>query len=197
VSDRLEPAALERAARESLLALDRRGFLRLAGLAAAAGLVPAGCGSPPPPGVTLRALTPRTYAIFRAAALRLVGPAPAALVASGAIDPGLLADAWLTRVPELAPPLRQGLLVLELAPWPLLPKLRPFTALGGAAQDAVLDHLMRAGADWKRQLFQGVKSFACLTTYATAPARALTGYPGPFGGAGVTIADALRYDDAD
>jgi len=190
---------LERAAREGLGALDRRGFLRLAGALAAAGLVPAGCGGvpeglAPPPGLALRHLTPRTWAVFQAAALRIVGPGPAALVRAGAFSPASLADAWLDRAPELAEPLRQGLLVLELAPRPLLPKWRFFTRLPDDAQDAVLDHLMRADAAWKRALFQGVKSFACLTTYSSAPARALTGYPGPFGSADVPIEAALRYD---
>lgn len=191
---------LEVDVRASLGALDRRGFLRLAGALAAAGLVPTACSGAsdalaPPPGLRLRHLTPRTYAVFRAAALRILGPAPASLVTAGAVDPAALADAWLERAPELAAPLGQGLLVLDLAPWPILPKWRPFTRLAGGDQDAVLDHLMRADAGWKRELFKGVKSFACLTTYSTAAARALTGYPGPFGGGGVTIEDALRYDD--
>lgn len=185
--------------RAALGALDRRAFLRLTAALAAAGLAPTGCsGAPeafaPPPGLRLRHLTPRTYAVLRAAALRVLGPAPAALVTSRAIDPAALTDAWLERAPELAGPLQQGLLVLELAPRPILPKWRAFTSLAGDDQDAVLDHLMRADADWKRQLFKGVKSFACLTTYSTPAARALTGYPGPFGGAGVTTEDAMRYD---
>ncbi len=186
----------------ALGALDRRTFLRLAGAAAAVGLLPAGCAQlpaplSPPPGVTLAQLTPRTYAVFTAAALRLLGPGPAALIESRAVDPGLIADAWLARLPALAPPLRQGLLALEFAPWPLLEKLSPFTALAGRAQDAVLGELMGSRWEWKQALFKAVKSFACLTFYGTTEARVLTGYPGPFGGAGgaANIAEGMRWSD--
>jgi hypothetical protein len=148
----------------------------------------------PPSGVALAQLTPRTYSVFRAAAMRLIGPGPAALVRSGTIDPALLADRWLARMPALSAPLRQGLLVLELAPWPLLPKLRPFTSLDGAEQDRVLDDCMRSSQGWKQELFRGLKSFACLTTYSTRAASALTGYPGPFGGGSAALAEAMRYD---
>ena len=187
----------------ALAALDRRTFLRLTGALAAAGLLPAGCGalpSPlaPPPGVSLVQLTPRTYATFQAAALRLLGPGPAALIESRAVDPGRIADAWLARLPALAPQLRQGLLALEFATWPLIGKLSPFTALAPGAQDAVLDELMRSRWEWKQALFKGVKSFACLTFYGTSEARALTGYPGPFGGPGgaANIAEAMRWSQA-
>jgi hypothetical protein len=185
---------------EALAGLDRRTFLRLAAAVAAVGLAPTGCGDlsrplAPPPGVALASLTPRSYAVFQAAALRLLGPKPAAIVASGAVDPAGLADAWLARLPELAATLHRGLLVLELAPWPVLPKLRPFTRLDGRSQDWVLRDLMLSASDWKRALFKGVKSFACLTFYASPPSRAVTRYPGPFGSAEVTIADAMRYDD--
>ena len=55
----------------SLATLDRRGFLRLAGAAATAVALPAGCGGvppdlAPPPGLALLVLTPRTYAVFTA-----------------------------------------------------------------------------------------------------------------------------------
>jgi hypothetical protein len=118
-------------------------------------------------------------------------------VADRRVDPARTTDAWLARVPELRAPVQQALLLLELAPWPLLPKLRPFTALEPAAQDAVLDDLMRSRLELKRALFKGVKGFACLSFYAAPEARALTGYPGPFGGgtdAGrAAMAEAMRY----
>lgn len=194
--------ATEGALREAAAGLDRRSFLRLAGAAAALGLLPAGCGGgratlAPPPGVTLAALTPRSYAVLNAAAMRLLGPPAAALVAERRVDPARTTDAWLARLPELRAPVQQALLVLELAPWPIVAKLRPFTALDPAAQDAVLDDLMRSRLELKRALFKGVKSFACLSFYAAPEARALTGYPGPFGGgtgAGrAAMAEAMRY----
>lgn len=184
----------------TLALLDRRGFLRLAAALAAAGLLPTGCGDAPPPlapgpGVRLAVLTPRSYAVFQAAALRLLGPRAAEQVRAGDVDPAALADAWLARLPALGAQLHQGLLLLEYAPWPLLPKLRPFTRLDDAGRDAVLQDLFAAGSDWKRALFKGLKSFACLTFYAAPPSRAITRYPGPFGNAEVTIAEAMRYDD--
>ena len=183
-----------------LSALDRRAFLRLAGALIAAGSGPVGCHSAHSeraPDGGLVQLTPRTYAVFQAAAERVLGPGPAELVHRGVVNPAGIADRWLARLPELAPPLRAGLLVLEFAPFPLLPKLRPFTALPPSAQDAVLADLMGSSLDWKRTLFKGIKSFACLTFYSAAPSHALTGYPGPFGGpAGAeAIAQAMEEEE--
>jgi len=194
-------AATESSVASALSALDRRAFLRLAGAVTAAGYWPLGClpvknEIGPPPEVALTQLTPRTYAVFQAAAGRLLGPGPAELIQRGVVNPAQIADAWLARLPELAPPLRAGLLVLEFAPFPFVRKLRPFTALSPSAQDAVLADLMRSSVDWKRTLFKGIKSFACLTFYSAAPSRALTGYPGPFGGRGGAgaIAEAMEEE---
>ncbi len=186
----------------ALSALDRRTFLRLAGAITAAGSWPLGyprarseLGTPPE--VALRHLTPRTYAVFQAAAVRLLGPEPAELIQRGVVNPAGIADAWLSRLPHLAPPLRAGLLVLEFTPFPLVRKLRPFTALSPSGQDNVLADLMCSSLDWKRTLFKGIKSFACLTFYSAAPSRALSRYPGPFGGRdGVAaIAKAMQEDE--
>lgn len=185
----------------ALSALDRRAFLRLVGAVTAAGAWPLGCPVTselgPPPEVVLTQLTPRTYAVFQAAAGRLLGPGPAELIQRGVVNPAQIADAWLARLPLLAPPLRAGLLVLEFAPFPFLRKVRPFTALGPSAQDGVLADLMHSSVDWKRTLFKGIKSFACLTFYSAAPSRGITGYPGPFGGRGGAgaIAEAMEEDD--
>lgn len=177
-------------------ALDRRGFLRLAGVATPAGLLPGGCGGVPPPfspggDVTLAALSPRAYATLTAAATRLVGPAGAALIARREVDVGRLADDLLARNPALEAPIGQALAVLEFAVWPLLPKLRPFTSLDAAGQDAVLDDLAASGVSLKRALHGGVRALALTAFYGAPAARSLTGYPGPFGGAGVGVADAM------
>ena len=177
-------------------ALDRRGFLRLAGAAAAVGLLPGGCGGVPPPfapgpDAALSALSPRAYATLTAAAVQLVGPPGAALIERREVDVGRLADALLARNPSLAPPIGQALTVLEFGVWPLLPKLRPFTALDGAGRDAVLRDLSASSLSLKRALFGGVRALALTAFYGAAPARALTGYPGPFGAGGVGIADAM------
>jgi hypothetical protein len=182
--------------------LGRRDVLRLAGLAAAAGLVSSGCAGVPddlaaPPDADLRVLTPRTYAVFTAAAARLVGPAGAELIRARRPDVGVQADRFLANAPETAGPLRQALLVLEFAVWPLAPKLRPFTTLAAPAQDAVLGALMRSRFDLARQLFGGVRSLAYFAFYGARESRPLTGYPGPFGSDAVTIGDAMVERDAE
>jgi hypothetical protein len=167
---------------EALAALDRRGFLRLAGLAAAAGVLPSGCGPlpaalAPPPGIPLHHLTPRTYAVFTAAAARLVGPAGAERIATRRLEPARNADAFLLSSPSLAPPLRQALLLLEFGVVPLLGKLRPFTALPPAGQDAILHELMTSRLETKRLLFGGVRSLALLACYGDPASREWIDYP--------------------
>jgi len=184
---------------EALGPLSRRAFLRWVGAAAAAGLLPAGCGGEraawlrPPPGTVLRRLSERGYAVLAAASARMVGGEGAEWIAEGRVAPAATADAWLDATPELAGPLGQGLLVLEFGFFPLLPKLRPFTALPGAAQDGVLADLATSEIGWKRDLFRGVRSIAFLAFYSDPAARPLIGHPGPFGRGPVTIADAMSY----
>ncbi len=188
-----ELEALEQAASEAFARLDRRGFLRLAGVAIGAGLLPAGCGGVPdelrpPPGLALASFSPRGYATFRAVAMRMVGPLGAAVIRAGTCDPAHAADQWARRVPALAGPLVQGLWLLEWGVAPLVTKWRPFTALDGAAQDRVLEDLMRSRLDLKRDLFKGVRSLALLTYYADPASRAAIGHPGPFDAAGIAVA---------
>jgi hypothetical protein len=190
----------DRAARAHLARLDRRGFLRACAAVAASGLFPAGCAEPslgPPPGETLGMLSPRAYATFQAVALRQVGPRGADAIraglrsgGTGRIDPARDADAWIARVPALAGPLVQGLWLLEWGVAPLVAKWRPFTALDGAAQDRVLEDLMRSRLDLKRDLFRGLKSLVMLTFYSNPASREVTGHPGPFDAAGLAAAMA-------
>jgi hypothetical protein len=186
----------ERGALRDLLALDRRAFLRLGAAAAAAGLLPAGCGSAPAPGAALAVLSPRAYATFNAAASRIAGARFAELIARGALDPARAADAFAARNPGIAGTLAAALAFLEWAPWPLAPKLRPFTSLDAAAQDRVLDALMRSRIDLCRDVFRGVKSLAALTVFASPATRPLTGFPGPFGSAQVPISAAMVAEDS-
>jgi hypothetical protein len=186
---------LERAAAEAFARLDRRGFLRLAGIALGAGLLPSGCGGvpadlQPPPGLALASFSPRGYATFRAVAMRMVGPLGAAAIRAGTCDPARAADQWARRVPALAGPLVQGLWLLEWGVAPLVAKWRPFTALDGAAQDRVLEDLMRSRLDAKRDLFKGVRSLALLAYYADPASRAAIGHPGPFDATGIATAMA-------
>ena len=187
-----EAAAVARAA----ATLDRRGFLRLLAVATAAGLVPAGCAGVPAallPGsdVGLEVLSARSYATFTAAAARVIGPRGVALIATRRIDVGAAADAWLARAPEIAGPIGQALVALEYGVWPLVAKLRPFTTLDDAAQDRVLDDLMRSRFELKQAVFQGIRSLALLTFYSSPASRSVTGYPGPFGNARIGIASAF------
>jgi hypothetical protein len=192
--------ALAGHARRELAALDRRGFLRALGIAAAAGLLPAACrrapaGTRAPEG--LRYLTPRGYAVLNAAAARLAGPPAAELLARGEVDPALHAERFLAGAPALAAPLGQALLVLELGIWPALGKLRPFTALASAEQDAILAELAGSRFATKRRIFGGVRSVALLGFYAAPEARATTGYPIGAAEPGATIADAMAWDEGE
>lgn len=187
--------------RSELARLDRRGFLRLAGGIAAAGLLPAGCAAEtpeflrPPAGARLGVLSPRAYATFQAVAMRCVGPRGAEAIRARRIDPARAADAWVARVPALAEPLSQGLWVIEWGVYPLVAKWRPFTALDGARQDRVLEDLMRSRLDLKRDLFKGVKSLAMLTFYSDPAARTAVGHPGPFDARGIGVAMADLVPD--
>jgi len=170
---------------EALARLDRRGFLRLVGVTTAAGLLPAGCRGVAPelaPAGPLEILSPRAYATLNSAAIRLLGPPAAVLIQSGRVDPALRADAWLAATPALGERLGQGLLLLEFGIWPLLAKLRPFTALTGRDQDVVLADCMTSPFDLKCDLFKGIKAVAALAFYGDPASHRLVGYPGPFGG---------------
>jgi hypothetical protein len=193
VSAPLAPAT-ERALRAALAGLDRRGFLRLAAGAAAAGLVPTGCGAgrAPPAGASLYVLSPRSYAVMDAVARRMVGPRGEALMTSGALDVAALVDAWLVGLGHVGATFEAALWTLELGVWPLVAKVRPFTALAPAAQDAVLDDLLRSRLALKRRLFAALKTFACLAFYAHPASHAGIGYPPPFGAGSVSIADAMQ-----
>jgi len=193
---RCEGNDLARLAAGDLSALDRRGFLRLLGAAAAAGLLPAACAREPAgprAPAELRFLSPRAWAVLNAAAARIVGPQGAQLVTTGAVDPALGADRFLSGAPSLAEPLGQALLVVEFAVWPLAPKLRPFTALTPDAQDAVLAELAASRLATKRRIFGGVRAMALLGFYGAPEARALTGYPVGSPHPTATIADAMTY----
>jgi hypothetical protein len=188
-----DPALRARALRD-LAGLDRRGFLRWLVLASAAGALPPGCSRAPeglaaPAG--LRFVSARAWAVLNAAAARIVGAPGAALIATGRVDPALRADAFLAGAPSLAAPLEQALLALEFAVWPLLGKLRPFTGLDPAAQDAVLSELAASRVATKRRIFAGIRSLALMGFYASPEARALVHYPLGAAEPLATIADAM------
>ncbi|HTY16179.1 MAG TPA: hypothetical protein VMH82_00480 [Myxococcota bacterium] len=182
---------------EALLAMDRRGFLRLA--AATAVVASVGCRGraipdalAPPAGLELRVLSIRSYAAFQAAAMRLIGPVGAEATRSRRVDPAAAADAAVARLPELGATLQQGLWLLEFGVHPLVAKWLPFTALDPPEQDAVLENLMGSRWDVKRDLFQGLKSLAMLGYYADPGTWAALRAPGPFDREGIAL--AMRYE---
>ena len=193
-------AALRARATRDLAALDRRAFLRLLGFACAAGALPLACSRAPeglavPAG--LRFLSARGWAVLNAAAARIVGPPGAVLILAGSVDPASRADAFLAGAPSLAAPLAQALLALEFAVWPLVGKLRPFTRLPPAAQDAVLAELAESRFATQRRIFAGIRSIALLGFYASPEARALVGYPMGADAPTATIADAMAISQDD
>ena len=147
----------------------------------------------PPPGRELRFLTPRTWAVFTAAAARIVGPAGAERIAARRLEPGARVEDFLASAPTLAGSLRQALLALEFGVPPLLAKLRPFTALAPAAQDAILRELMDSRLATKRLLFAGVRSLALLACYGDPTSREWFDYPPDRPRAGADIETAHRY----
>jgi hypothetical protein len=193
------PAALPGEFESLRRALDRRAFLRLAAGAAALGILPSGCGREgnalgPPNGFAPRAFTPRSYAVLNAAAVRIVGPRGAEAIRAGRIDPARGVDAILTPAPDVARVFEQALRLLEFGVFPLIGKLRPFTALDGTAQDAVLSELLHSRFELKRAIFGALKNFTTLGFYGSPESDPLTGYPGVFGGERVTIASAMSYE---
>jgi hypothetical protein len=188
--------ALAHAAARDLAALDRRGFLRLAALAAASPWLAAGCarapaGLAPPADLALVHLSPRGYAVLNAAAGAIAGPRGAVLVRERALDPGRAGERFLADAPELAAPLGHALLFLELAPWPLLAKLRPFTALSDPERDAVLRELMSSRLAAKRLVFAGLRSVSLLAFYGAAAEERPPGFELGRIPPGAAIADAL------
>jgi hypothetical protein len=196
----------ERRLEASLARLDRRGFLRATGLAAAAGLLPTGCGGAPadlapPPDLDLAVLSPRTYATFRAASGAILGPRGREAARAAGVDLAARADARLADTPAFAELVQRALLALEFGVPPLVPKWRTFTGLAPDARGGVLARLATARWDLSRALFQGVRSFTWLAWYAAPESHAAIHYPPPYGGtragragAGPSIADAMTYD---
>ena len=190
-------SAAERTTMVAAAQLSRRTVLRAGGVLASGAWGSTGCAGSTPawllplPSRRLASLSPRTYATLTAACARIAGPRVAAEIEGERLRPGPVADAWLTRTPTASDPLNQALMVLEFGVYPLVAKLRPFTALDGAAQDAVLRNLQASRLGLKRALFAGIHSIALLSVYLTPEAHALIGYPGPFGTATVSIGDAM------
>lgn len=163
--------------------MDRRGFLRTAagGTAAVAlaSAIPAGCAADYPQaasdGVALEALTPKEYAVARAAAEAVLAgvPVPAARVAARI-------DRELALVGE---PIRGDMKavfgLIEHLTF-LGGRVRRFTALEPAERLAYLDGWARSRFTLRRGAFQALRAFVCFYAYCDDATRALTGFPGPW-----------------
>lgn len=161
----------------------RRGFLRAAAgggtAVVAASLLPAGCGRSYPvavaDGVSLQSLSPKEYAVARAAAEALLEGVP--------VDPIDVATGIDQELAIAGDPMRSDMkTVLRLMEHGTLLSLRRrrFTALGPAERRAVLKHWATSRFNLRRAAFQALKGFVVYFAYTQDATRALTGFPGPW-----------------
>jgi hypothetical protein len=170
--------------------LDRRRFLKRGlvggGLLLCAGALPFAFRSTlrRRPRAPLRLLSADEYAVFAAAAARLVpgdGAGPRWPTAD-ALDCGGKVDALLAEVhPDMGSDFRRllrlfesGLLGAVVAGSP-----RPFTRASAADQDARLEAWRRSRFDLLRSGYQAIKRLAHASYYSSPEIYALVGYPGP------------------
>lgn len=165
-------------------ALTRRGFLRgTAGGTAAvavAALVPAGCARDYPragAAAPLRALSPKEYAVARAAAEALLEGVP--------VQPDTVAAAIDTELAVAGEPMRSDMkTVLSLMEHGTILSLRGrrFTALTPAARRAVLDDWATSRFNLRRAAYQALRGFVLYFAYIDDATRTLTRFPGPWPG---------------
>ncbi|HZL19724.1 MAG TPA: gluconate 2-dehydrogenase subunit 3 family protein [Polyangia bacterium] len=170
--------------------IDRRRFLKRGlaggGLLIVAGALPFAIRSTRrwPPHAPLRLLSPDEYAVFAAAAARLVpgdGAGPR-WPSADALDCAGKVDALMATVhPEIGKDFRRllrlfesGLLGAVIAGSP-----RPFTRARAADQDARLEAWRRSRFGLLRSGYQAMKRLADATYYSSPEVYALVGYPGP------------------
>ncbi|HEX6134332.1 MAG TPA: twin-arginine translocation signal domain-containing protein [Longimicrobiales bacterium] len=163
--------------------LSRRGFLRgVAGGTAAvavAAVLPAGCAPAYPEqradGAPLRSLTPKEYAVARAAADAMLVDVPVA--------PEAVASAIDTELAVAGDPMRTDMkTVLSLMEHGTLLSFRGrrFSALSADARRAVLEDWATSRLNLRRAAFQALKGFVVFFAYIDDSTRGLTGFPGPW-----------------
>lgn len=163
--------------------LDRRGFLRgsaggLAAIALASAL-PAGCVRTYPQaaadGVTLRSLSPKEYAVARAAAEAILVDLP---VAPGAVAAAI--DAELAAAGEpVRSDMKSVLGLIEHLTFLGGRRLR-FTALEPEQRLAYLRGWSRSRFNLRRGAYQALHGFVTYFTYIRDETRPLTGFDGPW-----------------
>ena len=161
--------------------MDRRGFLRTAAggtvVVAAASLVPGGCSRDYPQaesaGVTLQSLSPKEYAVARAAAEALLVDVP---VSPDAVARGIDAELALA-----GDPMRTDMkTVLKLMEHGTVLSFKPrrFTALSPAQRRAVLHDWATSRINLRRAAFGALKGFVVFFAYIDPATRPLTGFQG-------------------
>ncbi|HEX6307245.1 MAG TPA: twin-arginine translocation signal domain-containing protein [Longimicrobiales bacterium] len=163
--------------------LSRRGFLRgVAGGTAAvavASLLPAGCAPTYPErradGTRLRSLTPKEYAVARAAAEAMLVDVP--------VTPDAVASAIDAELAVAGDPMRTDMkTVLSLMEHGTLLSFRGrrFSALSPDARREVLEDWAASRLNLRRAAFQALKGFVVFFGYIDDATRQLTGFPGPW-----------------
>ena len=161
----------------------RRSFLRAAagGTAAiaAASLLPAGCASDYPQaagdGAELASLSPKEYAVMRAAAEAMLVGVP--------VEPATVAARVDRELAVAGDPMRADMkTVLQLVEHatPLGGHARRFTALAPAARLSYLNGWARSRFELRRAAFQALKGFVHYFAYMDDRTRPLTGFEGPW-----------------
>ncbi|MGH7463612.1 MAG: hypothetical protein ACREK1_00465, partial [Longimicrobiales bacterium] len=164
-------------------AVSRRGFLRgVAGgtaAVAAASLLPAGCAPAYPErrqdGGVLLALTPKEYAVARAAAEAMLVGVP---VSPDAVASGIDAELALAGEPILTD-MKTVLSLMEHGSL-LSFRRKRFSALAPDDRRKVLDDWATSRFNLRRAAFQALKGFVVFHAYIDDSTRPLTRFPGPW-----------------
>lgn len=161
--------------------MDRRGFLRStaggAAAAAFASVLPAGCARdyPQADGLELRTLSPKEFAVARAAAEALLPGVP--------VDPGRVAAAIDADLALVGDPVRSDMRsVLRLLEHLTLlgGHVTRFTALQPEDRLSYLNGWAHSRFDLRRAAFQAVRGFVSYFAYIHDETRAITGFQGPW-----------------
>ncbi|HSJ05488.1 MAG TPA: hypothetical protein VK936_02225 [Longimicrobiales bacterium] len=144
---------------------------------AAAAIVPAGCGRsyPQAAAVSLQVLSPKEFAVARAAAEALLPGVP--------VDPGAVAAAIDTELAIAGEPMRSDMkTVLSLMEHGtvLSFRRRRFTTLSVEARLAVLDDWARSRFNLRRAAYQALRGFVLYFAWIDDATRTVTRFPGPW-----------------
>lgn len=161
--------------------LDRRGFLRAtaggAAAIAAASAIPAGCTRdyPQSDGLTLASLSPKEFAVARAAAEALLPGVP--------VDPADVASRIDLELAAVGDPIRADMRsVLRLMEHLTLlgGHVTRFTALEPEDRLSYLRGWSHSRFELRRAAFQALRGFVAYFAYIQDDTRAVTGFPGPW-----------------